>query len=318
MKLIKAGSTSKSIDLFIQDSSSTTGAGLAGLAFNTASLTAHYHRPGANPVAITLATQTPTGAFSSGGFVAVDGTNMPGMYRLDVPDAALAAGVDEVTIMLKGAANMAPLPVKIGLTVMDLQDGVRGGLTALPNAAAEAAGGLYTRGTGAGQINQPANGRIDANAITIAAAAVQSIWDALTSALTTAGSVGKRIADFITGDAFVRLGAPAGASVSADVAAIKVDTTAEALRATKAVIRGTVGNATTPSSTQFTPSALTPAGVDLNQFVGRVIVFDNDTTTPAIRGQATAISASTAAALPLLTFTALSRAPASGDTFAIV
>jgi hypothetical protein len=36
--------------------------------------------------------------------------------------------------------------------------------TALPNAAAEAAGGLYTRGTGAGQINQANNGQIDANA----------------------------------------------------------------------------------------------------------------------------------------------------------
>ncbi len=46
----------------------------------------------------------------------------------------------------------------------DSQDAVRLGLTALPNAAAEAAGGLYTRGTGAGQINQDANGRVDANA----------------------------------------------------------------------------------------------------------------------------------------------------------
>lgn len=36
--------------------------------------------------------------------------------------------------------------------------------TALPNAAAEAAGGLYTRGTGAGQINQANNGQIDVNA----------------------------------------------------------------------------------------------------------------------------------------------------------
>jgi hypothetical protein len=36
--------------------------------------------------------------------------------------------------------------------------------TALPAAAAEAAGGLYTRGTGAGQINQANNGQIDANA----------------------------------------------------------------------------------------------------------------------------------------------------------
>jgi hypothetical protein len=53
--------------------------------------------------------------------------------------------------------------------------------------------------------------------VTLAASAVQAIWDALTTALTTAGSIGKRLADFITGDAFVRLGAPAGASVSADI-----------------------------------------------------------------------------------------------------
>lgn len=48
-------------------------------------------------------------------------------------------------------------------TAADPTDVVRLGLTALPNAAAEAAGGLFTRGTGAGQINQDANGRIDAN-----------------------------------------------------------------------------------------------------------------------------------------------------------
>lgn len=41
--------------------------------------------------------------------------------------------------------------------------------TALPAAAAEAAGGLYTRGTGAGQINQDGNGRIDANVAAISA-----------------------------------------------------------------------------------------------------------------------------------------------------
>jgi len=37
------------------------------------------------------------------------------------------------------------------------------GFTALPDAAAEASGGLYTRGTGAGQVNQDGNGRLDAN-----------------------------------------------------------------------------------------------------------------------------------------------------------
>lgn len=47
-----------------------------------------------------------------------------------------------------------------------------GGLTALPDAAAEAAGGLYTRGTGAGQINQPANGMVDANVVRNAGTAI--------------------------------------------------------------------------------------------------------------------------------------------------
>lgn len=39
--------------------------------------------------------------------------------------------------------------------------------TALPDSAAEALNGLYTRGTGAGQINQDANGRVDSNVAAI-------------------------------------------------------------------------------------------------------------------------------------------------------
>ena len=60
----------------------------------------------------------------------------------------------------------------------------------------------------------------------LSAAAVQAIWDALTSALTTVGSIGKRLVDNLTGDIFARLGAPAGASTAADIAAVKVDTAA--------------------------------------------------------------------------------------------
>lgn len=48
-------------------------------------------------------------------------------------------------------------------TVFEVSNAYHGGFTGIPNAAAEAAGGLFTRGTGAGQINQDANGRIDAN-----------------------------------------------------------------------------------------------------------------------------------------------------------
>src|SRR3990167_1237443 len=63
----------------------------------------------------------------------------------------------------------------------------------------------------------------------LSAAGIQAIWDALTSALTTVGSIGKRLVDYITGDAFARLGAPAGVSVSADIAAVKTDTVATLL-----------------------------------------------------------------------------------------
>jgi hypothetical protein len=59
-----------------------------------------------------------------------------------------------------------------------------------------------------------------ATGVVLSSAGVQAIWDALTSALTTVGSIGKRLVDNLTGDIYARLGSPAGASVSADVAAI--------------------------------------------------------------------------------------------------
>lgn len=112
---IAPGSTSVSLLLFLQDTASTTGGGKTGLAYNTASLTCYYVRSGSAAVAISLVTQTVTGAWSSGGFVEVDATNMPGVYRLDVPNAVFAAGVRSVVVMLKGASGMAPLPIGIDL-----------------------------------------------------------------------------------------------------------------------------------------------------------------------------------------------------------
>jgi hypothetical protein len=87
--------------------------------------------------------------------------------------------------------------------------------------------------------------------------------------------------------------------------------------ANKTLIHGTVGP-TAPGTTSFTPSSLTTGGSSTNQWIGRNIVFHNDTTTSGLRGQATDITAVSAAALPLLTFTALSTAPVSGDTFSVI
>lgn len=114
---IPAGTTSKIIEFPIFDSSSSTGALLTGLVYNSSGLTAYYDRVGAagSATSISLVTMT-KGTFSSGGFVAVDATNMPGIYQLSIPDAALAASATAVTINLKGGTNMVPVVIVIQLT----------------------------------------------------------------------------------------------------------------------------------------------------------------------------------------------------------
>ena len=70
------------------------------------------------------------------------------MYRLDLSDAMVAtAGTTK--IYLQGATNMAPTVVEIEVVAVNKYDGVRGGMTALPNAAADAAGGLPISDAGA-------------------------------------------------------------------------------------------------------------------------------------------------------------------------
>jgi hypothetical protein len=142
-KLFKT-TTSKLIPIFIQNTTSVTGAGLTGLTYASAGLSWYYLREGAAaPVAVTLANMT-VGTWASGGFKEIDATNMPGFYQVGVPDAAIATGANSVSMVFRGATNMVPRPVEIELDAINYQDAVRAGLTALPNAADGAAGGLTT------------------------------------------------------------------------------------------------------------------------------------------------------------------------------
>lgn len=150
-----AGSTSKSIDVALVQKAAATSPGdpLTGLLYNTASLSAYARNsPTVAPAAITLATQTVTGAWSSGGLVELDSTHAPGMYRFDIPNTWLATA-GQCSVTFTGAANLATHTVFIIVTAVDLYDAVRGGMTALPNAAAGAAGGLIAAGTGTNQIS---------------------------------------------------------------------------------------------------------------------------------------------------------------------
>lgn len=91
---IQRGSTSKSFFIYI---SGPTGLPVTKV-FNDTGFVASYAGTKLARVAIALVTQTVTGAWTSGGFVAVDGTNLPGWHRIDVPNAALALAADEVVI----------------------------------------------------------------------------------------------------------------------------------------------------------------------------------------------------------------------------
>lgn len=143
-----------------------------GLTFSNIE-SASYVRAGAARVSITPATlASASAAHSDGGFVEVDATNTPGLYRFDPPDAAFATGVDEVVIYVEvaGASNAIIRPRAVQITDFDLRT---------------------------------------AN-VTLASATHTGAVIPTVSTLT--GHTAQ------TGDSFARLGSPAGASVSADVA----------------------------------------------------------------------------------------------------
>ena len=124
---ITAGDTSKTIYVVLVDS--TTGLGKTGLVFNSTGFTGSYTLPLAARAAITMVTQTVTGAWSSGGFVEVDATNQPGLYRLDLPNAAIASGAYSVITVgftgVKTATLVIPLTeVNITSTIADLSQGL--------------------------------------------------------------------------------------------------------------------------------------------------------------------------------------------------
>jgi hypothetical protein len=114
---IAPGSTSQSIELYL---------GATGLTFSTSGLAAYYVRNQSAPVAITLVTQTATGAWASGGFAEISSSLVPGVYRLDVPNAAFSAGASDVTIVVRGASgtNGAVLTVTLKYSQIDMSQSV--------------------------------------------------------------------------------------------------------------------------------------------------------------------------------------------------
>ena len=172
---IAPASTSQSIELYL---------GATGLVFNTSGLAAYYVRNQSAPVAITLITQTPTGAWSSGGFAEISSSLVPGVYRLDVPDAAFAAGASDVTIVVRGASGTNGAVLTVTLS--------SGGLTAAQTAAAvwDASRSAYVT---AGTFGEYVNTNVNSGAI------ADAVWDEARSGHTTVGTFGEYVnAELVT------------------------------------------------------------------------------------------------------------------------
>lgn len=202
LDIVTKGSTDRSVVLKIIDSADGTPE--TGVVFNTSGIDLWYRREGAALTSITEATLASlTTAHADGGFLHIAN----GEYRLDLPDAAFATAANYVDIG-GTVTGMIVLGGRVRLADVNLEDSVRAGLTSLPNAAAAASGGLYIRGTGAGAINQDANGRIDVNIAAIstdatAADNLESYTDGTTPAPVNVAQFGGAAGTFAGGRAEV-------------------------------------------------------------------------------------------------------------------
>jgi hypothetical protein len=274
-----------------------------------------------------------------------DGNNLPKVDLVDIAGSAVSTSSAQLGVNAVNIAGQAAALDANNLLKVDVEDWKGGVVPAVNVTGVPLVDLKYTLGT----VNPAAAGSVSVD------------WSATVSKTATVDFTNTTIKNLDgntvqTGDAYARLGAPAGASVSADIAAVKSDTgttlsDAAAIKAqtdkmaftvanvidanvlringnasaaqqvehtNQALTRCTVGNAS--STTSIVLSAIAnPASLGATgQLIGRALVFDADTTTTNLQGQATNITNSTTGATPTLTVTALTTAPVSGDTFCVI
>jgi hypothetical protein len=182
----------------------STGLPYTAGAFNTSGLSLAYTRDGATPVAITPVTAT-QGTYTSSGFV----HRGKGVYEIGAPTLALATGVDGVQFAADGITDVIFEVIRVELVGVDPRSAAPPAVNATQFAGqtVNAAGAVTVPTSIASPTNITAgvittvSGNVNGSVgsvtagVTLAASAVQAIWDAATSALTTAGSIGKWILD---------------------------------------------------------------------------------------------------------------------------
>jgi hypothetical protein len=139
------GSTSVSLPIFVRDTTSTTGAGLAGVTHASSGLVFEYRRAGQSSWTSVTPVSKTLGTYTSGGIVA-DGS-LDGAYEIDPPNAAVASGVPFVVIRIRGVANMLPVLIEYEIDAVNYQDADGFGLSRI-DAATSSRMATYTQPTG--------------------------------------------------------------------------------------------------------------------------------------------------------------------------
>lgn len=322
VRRVKAGTANVSVVIRIVDSSDGTPE--TGVTSATTGLDLWYRREGAASVDITESDLSAlTDAHSDGGMLHIN----DGWYRVDYPDAAFAASATGVQIG-GTATGMVVLAPYFELVAYDPYDTVRLGLTALPNAAADAAGGLPISDAGGLDLDTldsnvaavlvdtgtTLDGKIDTidgivDTILLDTNELQSddVPGLIAALNNLSTSDVKTQADSAISDAFDFT----SNLVQADMQAIDASTTAatrHALAAAQIVSGSATGD--TLSTTQMS-TGLDEATDD--HYNGRIIIW----TSGVLAGQATDITDYEGSS-KTLTFTTITEAPSEGDSFVIV
>jgi hypothetical protein len=165
-------------------SSSSSGLIISTIANNEATATTYTQAGSTTETITTLGTfAAPTATKCR--FKEVDATNHPGLYEIQIADARFAvSSAKKLVISISGAASLLATDYEVLLASVNWFDAVRFGLTALPNANANAAGGLPVSAAGALDLDEmnvdieaiqvstagltfTSAGKVDANALSI-------------------------------------------------------------------------------------------------------------------------------------------------------
>lgn len=313
-EIVKRGATSNIMRVFLMDSTSTTGAGKTGLTSASSGLiistiadveaTATTYTAAATNVE----TVTTLGTFAAPTagkcrFREVDATNFPGVYEIHIADARYAVANSTQLLVSIQCTGVAPVMSEIQLVAVDLLDSVRFGITALPNAAAGASGGLPT-GNASGQVTMAgtATGAITASSFTTGAIDASAIaTDAITSAELSATAV-TEIAAGVWDEAY-----------ASHVTAGSFGKLMDIIRKSIYITEGTVSASGVPANSgSYFRTSLTSSVS--GSFEGQTLLF----TSGALIGQSMIVDTFTQTNGVITTLDTMVATPAASDTFVLI